>query len=126
MWMDHFQACLLDSFKSHCQCFQHILHARLGTGKTCVQSIYMCWCRGTSAKQISAPQCFFIWLTIDSPLVSCKRRSPSVTSRMSASAREPCPCKNAKQHNLITRPPSPLISTPTKHCRLWGKKGSNS
>ena len=42
-WIISKLACSI--FSSECQCFQHILQARLTTNKACIHSIYMCCCR---------------------------------------------------------------------------------
>ena len=71
VWIASKHGCSI--FSSHCQCFQHILHARLGSGKTCAQSIYI-------SSQRNIPHVYI-----------CNRRSPSVSSRMSAPAPEDLP-----------------------------------
>ena len=93
-----------------CQRFQQILHARLGTGKTCAQSICMCCCGCTSAKQISAPQCSLHPACLHLQENHVPTRTQSNTTLIHHPTHPPNPCY---PH---------LLSTPTKQRGQWEKR----
>ena len=148
VWITSKHVCWI--FSCHCQCFQHILHTKFGTGKTCTQNVYMRCCKRASAQKILVryhprmsasaredlpayqPACLHLQEKTSQPIIrACLHLQKKISQRIIRA------CMHLQENHVLTRtqsnttlihththptpPPNPLASTPTKHCGQWEK-----